>query len=82
MLPQANLTILDRFPDVPTEAKLTKHDLRGKRKDSWDILHKRLTRIYQKVSENVNDKNFKEQVISNLLEYFGRKKQEPSIDLL
>ena len=78
-LPQGDLVLSDRFPDVPSEAKLVKLKLKGAQKKSWNDLHKRLTRIYQNVSDNRNEENFKEPIVSNLLEYFGRRKQDTFI---
>ena len=78
-LPQGSLTLSDRFPDVPSEAKLVKLKLKGAQKKSWNDLHKRLTRIYQNVSDNRNEENFKEPIVLNLLEYFGRQKQDTFI---
>ncbi len=78
-LPQDDLVLSDRFPDVPSEAKLVKLKLKGAQKKSWNDLHERLTRIYQNVSDNRNEENFKEPIVSNLLEYFGRRKQDTFI---
>jgi|GEM_PF-4348960 len=79
VLPQGNLILRDRFPDLPSEAKLVKLKLEKAGKKSWNNLHRRLTRIYQNVSDNRNDENFKESIVSNLLEYFGRQKQNTSL---
>lgn len=81
-LPQGEVTLVDRFPDVPSEATVKKISLKGAQRKSWTDLHEKLARVYQNLSDNSKDKNYKEPVVSTLIEYFGRHKQELSITSL
>ncbi len=81
-LPHGTLELVERYPDVPSEAVVKKISLQGAQKKRWQTLHEQLTALYENISDNRFADNYGEPIVKYTLEYFVRHKQEITISAL